>query len=108
MRASRNPDSRARLLGKKKSGKETFQAAFLLRPPGMDDEVEVGAGGNTSYHCWAEEDSLGLLGALPEFPESIETVRARSIEVVGHVAVPHKVLTWHPAIDRLLKFHDRP
>jgi hypothetical protein len=42
-------------------------------------------------------------GAPPEFPESIETVRARIIEVVGHVAVRRKVLTWHCAIERLLK-----
>jgi hypothetical protein len=32
---------------KKDAGKETFQAAFPLRPPGMDDQVEIGAGGNT-------------------------------------------------------------
>ena len=42
-------------------------------------------------------------GAPPECPESIETVRARIIEVVGHVAVRRKVLTWHCAIERLLK-----
>jgi len=30
-------------------------------------------------------------------------MRARIAEIVGHVAVPHKVQTWHPAIDRLLK-----
>ena len=32
---------------KKDAGKETFQAAFPSRPPGMDDEIEIGT--NTSY-----------------------------------------------------------
>lgn len=32
----------------KQCGKESFQAAFPLRPPSMDDQVEIGAGGNTS------------------------------------------------------------
>jgi hypothetical protein len=36
-------------------------------------------------------------------PRPIETVRARIAEVVGHVAVPYKVRTWHPAIERLIK-----
>jgi hypothetical protein len=35
--------------------------------------------------------------------ESIETVRARIVEVVGRITVPRKVLTWHTAIERLLK-----
>ena len=35
--------------------------------------------------------------------EPIETVRARIPEIVGRVAVPHKILNWHPTIDRLLK-----
>jgi hypothetical protein len=32
----------------------------------------------------------------------IETVRAQIAEIIGHVAVPHKVVNWHPAIDHLL------
>jgi len=88
---------------KKDAGKETFQAAFPLRPPGMDDQVEIGAGGNTSYHYWTEEELLGPIGSPPEFPEPIETVRTRIAETVGQVTVPKKVLTWHPTIDRLLK-----
>ena len=88
---------------KKEVGKEVFQAAFPLRPPGMSDEVEIGAGGNTSYGTRTEEDILGPIGAPPEFFEPIEAVRARIVETVGHISIPHKVVTWHPAIDRLLK-----
>jgi hypothetical protein len=87
---------------KKDSGKETLQTAFPLRPPGMDDKVEVGSGSN-AYNYWTSEDLLGPIGAQPEFSESVETVRARIVEVVGRIAVPRKVPTWHSAIERLLK-----
>jgi hypothetical protein len=80
-----------------------LQAAFPLSPPGMSDEVEIGAGGNTSYSYRTEEDLLAPIGAPLEFSEPIEAVRARIAETVGHITVPHKMLTWHPAIDRLLK-----
>ena len=68
----------------------------------MDDEVEIGAGGRPSYHYWTEEELLAPIGVPPEFPESIETVRARIVEAIGHVTV-RNVLTWHLTIDRLLK-----
>ena len=73
-----------------------------MRPPGMDDEVSIASGGNCSYEYWNKE-FLGFVGAPPQFAEPIETVRARIVETVDHVTVPHKVRTWHPAIDRLLK-----
>jgi len=88
---------------KKEAGKETFQAVLPMRPPGMDDEVSIASGGNGSYQYWSKEETLGFVGAPPQFAESIETVRARIAETVEHVAVPHKVWTWHPTIDRLLK-----
>lgn len=50
-----------------------------------------------------EEDLLAPIGAPPVFSEPIEAVRARIVETVGHITIPHKELTWHPAIDRLLK-----
>jgi len=88
---------------KRDAGKETLQAALPARPPGMDDEVSV-AGGRNRYHgSWTEEDLVRPIGAPPEFSEPIETVRARIVEVLGHVTVPHKVQNWHPAIERLLK-----
>lgn len=68
----------------------------------MDDEVEIGAGGNTSYHYLTEEDLLAPITAPPEFSEPIETLRARIAETVSRVTVPKNVLTWHPTIDRLL------
>jgi hypothetical protein len=88
---------------KKQAGKETIQAVLPMRPPGMDDEISIASGGNGSYQYWNEEEILGFVGAPPQFAESIETVRARVAETVGHVAVPHKVRNWHPTIDRLLK-----
>jgi 23S rRNA pseudoU1915 N3-methylase RlmH len=88
---------------KKQAGKETFQAVLPMRPPGMDDEVSIASGGNGSYQYWNKEETLGFVGAPPQFAEPIETIRARIAETVDHVAVPHKVRTWHPAIDRLLK-----
>jgi len=86
---------------KKDAGKETFQAAFQLRPPGMDDHVEIGSK-SKPYNYWTSEDLLGPIGAQPEFSESIETVRARIVEVVGRVVVSRRVLIWHSAIARLL------
>jgi hypothetical protein len=88
---------------KKDAGKDTFQAELPTRPPGMDDEVSIGSGCNGSYGYWNQEELLAPIGAPPEFAEPIEAVRARIVEIVGRVAVPHKVLNWHPAIDRLLK-----
>jgi hypothetical protein len=88
---------------KKDAGKDTFQAAFSTRPPGMDDEVSIGGGGNGSYRYWNQEEILIPIGAPPEFSEPIETVRERIAETVGRIAVPHKILNWHPAIDRLLR-----
>jgi len=69
----------------------------------MDNQVKIGAGGNNSYHYWTEEDLLGRIDVPPEFSEPIETVRARIAETVGQVTVWKKILTWHPAVDRLLK-----
>lgn len=88
---------------KKEAGKETFQAVLPMRPPGMDDEVSIASGGNGSYRYWNKEEILGFVGAPPQFAEPIETVRARIAETVDHVAVPYKVRTWHPTVERLLK-----
>jgi hypothetical protein len=88
---------------KKEARRETFQAVLPMRPPGMDDEVSTASGGSGSYQYRNKEEILGFVGAPPQFAEPIETVRTRIAETVDHVAVPHKVRTWHPAIDRLLK-----
>jgi hypothetical protein len=77
---------------KKDARKDTFQAALPGRPPGMDDQVVIGSGGNGSYNHWNQEEPLAPIGAPPEFSEPIETVRARIAEIIGRVAVPHKVL----------------
>jgi hypothetical protein len=88
---------------KKEAGKQTFQPVLPMRPPGMSDEVSIAAGVKGSYQYSNEEEILSFVGAPPEFAEPIERVQERIAETVGHVAVPHKVSTWHPAIDRLLK-----
>jgi hypothetical protein len=77
---------------KKDAGKEVFHPAFPLRPPGMSDEVEIGAGGNAAYGYRTEEDLLAPIGAPPVFSEPIEAVRARIVETVGHITIPHKVI----------------
>lgn len=46
---------------------------------------------------------LASLALLHNLPSRIETVRTRIAETLDHVAVPHNVRTWHPAIGRLLK-----
>jgi hypothetical protein len=43
---------------KKDAGKDAFQAAFSTRPPGMDDEVSIGSGGNGLYRRWNQENVL--------------------------------------------------
>lgn len=91
---------------KKDARKETFQAVFPARPPGMDDQVLIGKAGHglyNHYSNWNREDLLGPIGPPPEFPEPIEAVRARVAETIGHVTVPRNVRNWHTAIDRLLK-----
>src|SRR5215472_6217422 len=88
---------------KRNAGKETFQAALPIRPPGMDDQVLIGGGGSGSYYYWNQDDRNRPIGDAPEFSEPIETVRIRIAEIMGHLTVPHKPSNWHPAIDSLLK-----
>lgn len=89
---------------KKEAGKQTFQAALPLRPPGMDDEILV-AGGNSYYwHSESKEEELRApLPVPPEFTEPIEALRERIAKAIGKISVPHQVRVWHPAIDRLFK-----
>jgi hypothetical protein len=88
---------------KKAAGKSTSQVALAERPPGMDDEVLVGAGVGYWHSGWSEEELLAALPPPPEFEESIERVRERIPKTVGKLTVPREVRIWHPAIDRLLK-----
>ena len=94
---------------RKDAGKQTFQAAFPARPPGMTDHFLIGKAGHNAYNNWGwnREDLLGPIGLPPEFPEPIEAVRTRIAENIGRVSVPRKVGNWHCAIDRLLKEDDK-
>jgi hypothetical protein len=88
---------------KKAAGKSTSEVALTERPPGMDDEVLVGAGVGYWHSGWSEEELLAALPPPPEFKEPIERVRERIAKTVGKLTVPREVRIWHPAIDRLLK-----
>lgn len=86
---------------KREAGKPTRQVPLPPRPPGMDDNVDIG-GGNRWYRNWSREELLAPIPAAPEFEDSIETVRKRIAQAIGKVTVPRDVRAWHPAIDRLL------
>jgi hypothetical protein len=88
---------------KKAAGKGMSQVALAERPPGMDDEVLVGAGVGYWHSRWSEEELLAAMPPPPEFEEPIERVRERIAKTVGKVTVPRDVRIWHPAVDRLLK-----
>lgn len=89
---------------KKEVGKETPQAEFTERAPGMDDEVIVAGGSDYRYHHGlTEEELLAPIPQAPEFSEPIEQVRKRIQMVIGQVMVPNKVTAWHPVIQRLLR-----
>lgn len=88
---------------KKAAGKSTSQEALAERPPGMDDEILVGAGVGYWHSGWSEEELLVALPPPPEFEEPIERVRERIAKTVGKLTVPREVRIWHPAVDRLLK-----
>jgi hypothetical protein len=87
---------------KKEAGKETFKPALPSRPPGMDDEVTVGAGRSYWYHSSTEEELLQNTPIPPEFPEAIDSVREMIAKAIEHVSVPSKITNWHPTINRLL------
>ena len=88
---------------KKAARKGTSQVVLAERPPGMDDEVVVGAGVGYWHSGWSEEELLAALPPRPEFEEPIESVRERIAKTVGKLTVPREVRLWHPAIDKLLK-----
>jgi hypothetical protein len=88
---------------KNAAGKTTSQIGLPDRPPGMDDEVVVGAGHSYWDSSWSDEELLGPLPPPPQFEEPIERVRERITKTIGKLTVPREVRTWHPALDRLLK-----
>jgi hypothetical protein len=88
---------------KKAAGKGMSQVALPERPPGMDDEVLIGAGHGYWHSGWSEEELLGALPPPPEFEEPIERVRERIAKTVGKVTVPREVRIWHPTVEKLLK-----
>ena len=88
---------------KKTAGKNTSQDALPDRPPGMDDEVVIGAGQGYWHSGWNEEELLAPLPPPPEFKEPIERVRERIAKTVGKLTVPREVRIWHPTLDKLLK-----
>jgi hypothetical protein len=88
---------------KKAAGKSPSQVALPERPPGMDDEVLVGASMGYWHSGWSEGELLAALPPPPEFEEPVERVRERIAKTVGKLTVPREVRVWHPALDKLLK-----
>src|SRR5215472_1696251 len=92
---------------KKEVPKSTYQPPLSERPPGMDEEVVVAAGGNYWYQEWSKEDLMAPLPPPPEFSEPIEAVRERLSKLIGKLSVPRDVRDWHPAVERLFKEDDK-
>ncbi len=69
----------------------------------MDEEVLVAGGGNYWNRNWDDKELLGPLPQPPEFPEPIEAVRERIVNLIGKVTVPRDVQVWPPAISRLYR-----
>jgi hypothetical protein len=88
---------------RKAAGKSTSQEELPPRPPGMDNEVLIGAGRSYWHSGWSDEELLGPLPPPPEFEEPIEHVRERIAKTVGKVTVPREVRLWHATVDKLLK-----
>jgi len=88
---------------KKAAGKSMSQVGLPERPPGMDDEIVIGAGLGYWHSSWTKEELLGPLPPPPEFEEPIERVRERIAKTVGKVTVPREVRAWHPAVAKLLQ-----
>jgi hypothetical protein len=88
---------------KKAAGKNMSQVVLPERPPGMDDEVVIGAGHGYWHSGRNEEELLGPLPPAPEFEEPIERVRERIAKTVGKLTVPREVRIWHPTVEKLLK-----
>lgn len=60
---------------KKEAGKEKFQAAFSLRPPGMSDDLEIGAGGRKAPSTMASKNLLEDLYAQVQSQWGLDAVR---------------------------------
>ena len=92
---------------KKQAGKRTVQIALPARPPGMEDEVIVGAGRDRWFGIRRQQNLSEPLPPPPVFPEALESVRARITSAIGKVGAPRTVRAWHPVCNRLLKEDER-
>lgn len=87
---------------KLEAGKPVVKAALPLRPPGMEQDIHIGSGGQRHwYRPWTREELLGSIPPAPEFAESLEALRARIEAGLGKVSHGPR-LPWHIGIQRLL------
>ena len=68
---------------KLQAGKRTFMPGLPERPPGMDDELEIGRAHRYYQPRWTDQELLGPLPEPPSFDEPIESVRDREAKALA-------------------------
>jgi len=77
--------------------------AFPLRPLAIYDQVKIGAGGNTSYHSWTEEDLLGPIDVPSRDIRADRDSAGTDTRDCRSSNRSEEDFDWDPAVDRLLK-----
>jgi len=91
-------------LARLSAGKPVVRAELRPRPPGLDDEVDIGGGRYARYYRqYTVEELLGPLPPEPVFEESLEAIRARVESSVGKISVSKDFDRPHPVVSRLLQ-----
>lgn len=87
------------------AGKPVRRIQLPVRPPGLDDVIRVGA--SSYYRSYlSDEELLGPIPPLPEFPEPEQEVRERIKRLLGKVRLIKSLDTPHITIARLLQADD--
>lgn len=89
----------------RRAGRRAVQPALPPRAPAMGFEVVVGGGWFADR--LTDEEILGPVPDVPDFPESLEEVRERMRAKVSRVTVRNTLSNPHPAIAKLLAKEER-